>query len=376
MKKYLPLLIMYLLTITGIFVASNIYTLIPLSNLIAASFEVPVQQVSIATSCFTIFYALGLLCFGPISDFIGRKNTLVIGLFGSAVFTISIGFANDIFLLCIFRSLQGFTLGSFAPVAFALTFDLYPPKQRSLLLALINTGFLAAGIIGQILSSLIAFQLTWIEVFFFFGGVYFILTIISYLALPSIKQPATIKSTVFRSFYLLLKNKELQKCYFITATLLFTFISFYGALEIFYQGTFEELLAIRAIGLLGAVLSLFTGKWFSKINLKMMLNFSFLAGIVSLVLMLVWPNKINLMVQSVLFVASISLLIPAVISIIGTVSGNERSKALSLYSFILLAFASLASPISLMLPFRLLITLLTVLFIINLCIAHFIKIEK
>jgi MFS family permease len=365
--------IMFLLTVTGIFVASNIYTTIPLAINFINNFQITVQQSSLSSSLFTVSYAVGLLCFGPLSDQFGRKKVLVYGLLFSVFFTFSIGLATSFFLLCVFRILQGFTLASFAPVAFALAFDLYPNKQRTLLLAYINTGFLAAGIIGQMISSIISYRFPWSYVFFFFAFCYLVLYILLSLSLPKTQKPKGSNFPLLHTFQELLKDRNLQKCYLITATIMFSFISFYTGLENFYTGPFQELTFIRSVGLAGAVLSLFSGKILVQIGLHKMLRGSLILGIISLTFMAIFPDLITLLFFSVLFVSSISILIPVVISLVGTIAGMERGKALSLYSFILLSCASLAAPVSLLIPFQLLLTALGFIFLINFCISFFIE---
>lgn len=62
-------------------------------------------------------------------------------------------------------------------------------------------------------------------------------------------------------------------------------------------------------------------------------------------------NPFIIILSSVLFVSGISLLIPTVITLIGDMSGEDRSQALSLYSFILLGGTSLAPLVILQLTY-------------------------
>ncbi|WP_374703343.1 MFS transporter [Bacillus sp. V3-13] len=359
-----------ILTISGIFVASNIYTLIPIYAFVASSLEVGEKEVVAAGSLFTLFYGFGLLCFGPISDKFGRKKVIVLGLLASAFTSVTVGFSESLALLYISRSLQGFTLGSFAPVAFAYSFDLFPAKQRTMLIVLINTGFLAAGILGQLLSSAIALQFSWVFVYYFFAICYLMLFFLTLWILPKSRLPETSSGTLMHSFTRLLKNRSLLKCYGITFTLLFSFIAFYDALGRAFAGSFHELLVLRAVGLIGACLSLFTGQLVGRFGTSAVMKAGALTGAFSAILMLFYQGPLFIALFSILLVSAISLLIPTVITVIGQLGGTDRGKALSLYSFVLLLGATIAPPLSVFMEFHMVLLIVLLFFAFNTFFGH------
>ncbi|MGD6899383.1 MFS transporter [Bacillus infantis] len=356
-----------LLVISGILVASNIYTLIPIYGEMAASLHADEGAIIAAGSLFSIFYAMGLLTFGPLSDRAGRKKVIVFGMLASALATFAVGLSGSEGSLYILRSLQGFVLGSFAPVAFAYSFDLFSGRGRTLLLVLINTGFLLAGILGQLISSVLTLHYGWQSVFFFFSVCYLTLFILAWILLPATGKPA-VRESVYSSFAVLLKNNRLLLCYVIAFTLLFSFAAFYDSLARQYSGTFQELFLLRAAGMAGAILSLFTGRLIEKFGVYRTLITGLWLGILSMGLLLTGAEM--LVILSVSFVASISLLIPSIITLIGSLGGERRAKALSLYSFVLLTGASLASPAAAILPFAGVLILLLSCFAIDLVIVH------
>lgn len=364
-----------LITIISILVASNIYTLIPIYDLVANRLHISSGDVVIAGSLFTLFYAGGLLSIGPISDYTGRKNILVYGLLASALSTLAVGLSTDAVSLWITRSIQGFTLASFASVVFAYSFDLFPKKQRTLLVVLINTGFLIAGIFGQLTSSLLSQLFSWNSVFIFFAICYLVLFALALIILNDSPKGNQEKEPVLLIYLSLLKDSKLMKCYLITATLLFSVIAFYDALGRFFSGPSHELFMIRSAGLMGASLSLFTGKLIEKMGDIKTLASGLLIGIVSLTGMVIFNSMIGLITLSILFISSISLVIPTVITLVGSYGGKRHSKALSLYSFILLIGASLAPSISCLFGFSQMLLGLSTLFIINLGLCHLIHLE-
>ncbi|TCN27940.1 MFS transporter [Mesobacillus foraminis] len=355
-----------LLSICSILVASNIYTLIPIYGTIAEDLGISRSSVIWAGSLFTFFYACGLLSIGPISDYTGRKKILVLGLLASALSSLAVALSTDVFSLWLTRSIQGFTLASFASVIFSYSFELFPFKQRTLLVVLINTGFLIAGIFGQLASSFLSEWLSWNSVFIFFALCYSLLAALTYWLLPESPGLHGKQEKLWRTFRSILHDPNLGKCYMIAFTLLFSIIAFYDALGRFFTGPGSELYMIRVAGLAGASVSLFTGKLIEKAGELRTLSFGLVLGVIGLLSMLIFHSTLGLIVFSIMFISSISLAIPTVITLIGELAGTRRAKALSLYSFILLSGASLAPAIVSLFHFFHMLILLSVIFMANL----------
>ncbi|MBT2659942.1 MFS transporter [Bacillus sp. ISL-45] len=354
-----------LLTLCAIMVASNIYTLIPIYSVLADDLLIAESHVVLAGGLFTFFYACGLLSFGPVSDFTGRRKILVFGLLASALTTLAVGFSVGSLSLWIARSLQGVTLATFASVAFAYSYDVFNFRQRTILVVLINTGFLIAGIFGQVASAFLADVFSWNSVFFFFSALYFILFAAAFFLLKESPPPATESKPLWKIFLQLLKEPRLMKCYMITFSLLFAIIAFYDAIGRFFDGPASDLLMIRLVGLIGASLSLFTGRLMERWGELQTLMFGLAIGSSSAFLLLFFHTTGALVIFSIFFVSSISLVIPTVITLIGFYGSSQRAKALSLYSFILLTGASLAPPVAALLPFSGVMILLSSLFSVN-----------
>jgi len=362
-----------LLTLCAIMVASNIYTLIPIYSVLADDLLIAESHVVLAGGLFTFFYACGLLSFGPVSDFTGRRKILVFGLLASALTTLAVGFSVGSLSLWIARSLQGITLATFASVAFAYSYDIFNFRQRTILVVLINTGFLIAGIFGQVASAFLADVFSWNSVFFFFSALYFFLFAAAFFLLKESPPPATEIKPLWKIFFQLLNEPRLMKCYVITFSLLFAIIAFYDAIGRFFDGPASDLLMIRLVGLIGASLSLFTGKLIDRWGELRTLMFGLAIGSTSAFMLLFFHSTGALIIFSIFFVSSISLVIPTVITLIGFYGSSQRAKALSLYSFILLTGASLAPPAAALLPFISVMILLSSLFTFNIVLCILIQ---
>jgi MFS transporter, YNFM family, putative membrane transport protein len=362
-----------LLTVCAIMVASNIYTLIPIYSILADNLKITESHVVLAGGLFTFFYACGLLSFGPVSDYTGRRKILVYGLLASAVSTLAVGFSAGSISLWITRSLQGLTLATFASVAFAYSYDLFTFRQRTILVVLINTGFLIAGIFGQVASAFLANLYSWKSVYIFFAAVYFILFACAYFLLTESPKPEVERKPLWRAFFYLLKEPRLMKCYMITFSLLFSIIAFYDSIGRFFTGPPSDLLMIRLVGLIGASLSLFTSKLIDRWGELRTLIGGLAIGGASASMLLFFHSTLHLIIFSIFFVSSISLVIPTAITLIGLHGSSQRAKALSLYSFILLIGASLAPPVAVLLSFNGVMLLLASVFLFNIVLCFFIK---
>jgi MFS transporter, YNFM family, putative membrane transport protein len=362
-----------LLTLSAIMVASNIYTLIPVYSVVSDSLRIPESHVVLAGGLFTFLYACGLLSFGPASDYTGRRKILVFGLLASAIATCGVGFSAGSLSLWITRSLQGLTLATFASVAFAYSYDLFTARQRTILVVLINTGFLIAGIFGQVASAFLAETFSWNAVFYFFAAVYLILFSFAFFLLKESPVQPFERKQLGMIFFQLLKEQQLMKCYIITFSLLFAIIAFYDAIGRFFAGPASDLLLIRLVGLIGAILSLFTGTLMDRWGTLRTLMFGLAIGSTSAFTLLFLHTASALIILSIFFVSSISLVIPTVITLIGAFGSSQRAKALSLYSFILLTGASLAPPVAAVLPFHGVMLLLTLLFLFNFILCIFVN---
>ncbi|WP_010283452.1 MFS transporter [Bacillus timonensis] len=371
-------LVAFLLIITGVFVASNIYTFIPIYQSISDSIQISVEQAVVGGSIFSFSYACGLLFFGPLSEKIGRKKIILLGLILSFLATGLVGFSYNEKSLYVFRCLQGFALGSFPPVAFAYIFDVFPLRHRTFVLALINCGFLFAGILGQLISSSLTYFYGWQYVFYCFAIIYLFLFISGLFILPSVPVAKQARASFFHEFCIMIKNPSLVICYIITFSILLTFISFYDGIGQYLHDEYsidqQALFKIRAIGLIGASFSILTGKLVRRFGDRRTLLLGLCLVAISLSFLLFIRTPVMIAVMSIPFIAALSLLYPSLISIIGKLGKHARGSAISLYSFTLMTGGSLGALLASGLPFSLLVVSLIGIFIINIALSVKLKI--
>ncbi|UAL48569.1 MFS transporter [Sutcliffiella horikoshii] len=357
-----------LLIVMGFLVVCNLYTLIPLYNPISLEWNISKQKVILASSFFSIFYAIGLLMFGPLSDRFGRKKIISYGFLFSALATILIAHSANISHLYVARSIQGFTLGCFAPVAFAYCFDHFSQSLRTFTISLINAGFLLSGIFGPMISEHIVTYFQWEDVFVFFSLVYFLLFVFARLILSSAHSLISTKDKPWKHFFTLLTDRDLRILYLIVFSLLLSFVTFYDSLFQFLSITFpdQSFMLVRSVGLVGTVSCLFSDILMRTVGSKRLLLICSLSISFSFFFMMIfYENLFVIGALSVIYVAAISFFLPAIITYIGILGSNHRGSAISLYSFTLLIGTAVSPIISHNFSFLTVLAFLGIWFLLN-----------
>ncbi|MEH7334669.1 aromatic acid/H+ symport family MFS transporter [Neobacillus drentensis] len=109
-------------------------------------------QAGLIGSYALIGMMLGNVLIGTISDIIGRKWSLIICL---GIFSLTMGLsamATSPEMLGIFRFVGGVVLGGAMPIATAMTIEFSPPNRRSLMNAIMFSGYPIGGVLGVLLS--------------------------------------------------------------------------------------------------------------------------------------------------------------------------------------------------------------------------------
>ncbi|WP_242661990.1 MFS transporter [Desulfitobacterium hafniense] len=92
----------------------------------------------------------GALIFGMLSDVIGRKKTIIIGIFMYSVFNGVVAFIHSASVFAVVRFIAGMGMGALTPVVISLLSEYTPRSRRTLLLTMVMVGIP----LGQLISSL------------------------------------------------------------------------------------------------------------------------------------------------------------------------------------------------------------------------------
>lgn len=341
-------LMTFVLSWSGMAIMSSLYVTIPLLSTFAGIFKVAPTQAAWTSSAFSICFALGCLFYGPLSDRFGRKTVILSGLAALAVISLLTGLIADLSWLIICRGLQGAAAATFSPVALAYAVDVFPAAKRVMTIGFINTGFLLAGIVGQLLSSYVSQHYGWNLIFYLLGIIYGATVWLLWRFLPRSSVPPADAGilAIFRQLGTVLTQKPLLCCYAIASTVLLSFVGMYTALSNYLSSpafafTAEQIFAVRSMGIVGMLLSPYAGRLVAKHGLFAVLRTGMAISVSGLLLLGISSTLISLVAASVIFVAGLAIFPPALIAIIGRLGGTARGAAVSAYTFILFAGASI-----------------------------------
>ncbi|WP_438497652.1 MFS transporter [Paenibacillus sp. IHBB 3054] len=341
---------------TGLVVMSSLYVTIPLITLFAQLFEISTTNAAAAGSTFSIGFAIGCLIYGALSDKYGRKTVIFAGLLFLTLISLILGTVHSFAWILGLRGLQGAAAATFSPVALAYAVEMYPAEKRVTTIGFISTGFLIAGIVGQVVSSILSEHYGWNAVFYILAVVYAVTAILVFFFLPKggIQQAHANIWEPIKQIGKVFVQKQLVLCYLVAFVLLMSFVSMYTVLGNYlstapYELSKQEILSVRIIGILGMLVSPFAGRISKHVGVGITLRGGLLLAIIGLASMGMISNLPLLIVMSILFVGGIALAVPSLVSLVGQVGGKMRGIAVSVYTFILFTGTSFGPIISLQL---------------------------
>ena len=127
---------------------------------------------------------IGALVAGPSSDRFGRKAVLITSVFLFGLFTIGTAFTSNLSEMALMRLLTGLGLGAAMPNSTTLLSEYVPQRSRSVLIAVMFTGFnLGSGTVGFVAAWLIP-QYGWRSVLLVGGGLPLLLVPVLLALLP------------------------------------------------------------------------------------------------------------------------------------------------------------------------------------------------
>ena len=329
------------LVVTALLVLTQLYAAIPLLAPISADLH---GNATVALStAFSLTYALGFLIWGPVSDHYGRRRTMALAL---GIITVSTGccaLAPSLPALAALRAIQGLSASGFAPVALAYLSEALAPHRRAGAIGAMSTSFLVAGIVGQVLASLVALHLGWRWFFPLCGGLLAValaavLAVVHDAAHASGPSGSSLRGQ-FASLGRLALRPAVLALSLAHVTLLMVFVAMYtgigGHLESLGMRP-STIILIRLAALPAMFLSLGAGRFAARRSWAQIARLGF--GVSALGMLgeaLLADSLAGLVTASVVYVAGVALAAPAMISLYGQVSAPNRGSGMALNGFIL-----------------------------------------
>lgn len=250
--------------------------------------------VKSTVTVFFLFYALGMLIWGPLSDKYGRRKPLVVGFLLYSASTLLCGISVNIYVLLLGRILQGIGAASVTAISYAMINDCFVGKTKETVLAIAQTlsGF------GPVLAPVIG---SWVLLFTSWRGVFFILlsfgiigVILTLLYEETVYENERFQGSVFSTFGqigVVLKNKAFTTIVLTYAILLLPLYAYLNLSSYIYVNQFgcsEQVYSYyhAAASLLSMAGPAIYIKFFSEVNKNTLTTICFSICIVGAILML------------------------------------------------------------------------------------------
>lgn len=340
------------LVLCALAVVAQLYLPIPILKQLTAEFGMRPVDAGYALTAFSATYALGFLVFGPLSDRIGRRTVMLLGLVALSASSLVLLLVSTPGAFLALRALQGFFAASYPPVAIAYLAERGTPRQRAWGVAWISTAFLMAGLLGQMYGA-------FASRFVGFGVALLPLCVV-YLWTAAVlwraHDPRATPSagvvgwaSMSQALRDVMGDPRLHRVYGPALFLLMCFVAFYLGLDArmglaLQQSGFNQL-AIRAVALPGFMAPLAVAALIPRFGSQRIAGAGLTVATVGLTLAAAAAaiaEPLWVLAASVLFVTGIGITVPALIARVASAAADHRrGMAVAFYTFTLFIGASL-----------------------------------
>ena len=211
----------------------SIDTFYPSFPAISHEFSLTTWQIQQTITVYMLPFALMTLIQGPLSDALGRRPIVLVGLFVYSLASIACVFAPTFGFLLAFRAMQGMSAGVGMAVGRAIIRDLHEGPQAQKLMATISMIFSIAPAIAPVIGGWIHVWFGWRYVFGFMVITGVSLVVLSYVLLPEThpfeKRAKLDVGALARTVGRILSNRQFMLYAFALGTTFSAMIAFIGA---------------------------------------------------------------------------------------------------------------------------------------------------
>lgn len=261
-RKIGPFGLLVLLVITGLATPLSLDMYTPAVPHMAEYFDTTATNVNLTLVGYFLFFAIGLLLFGSISDKYGRKPVLVVGI---AVYTLAsalCALAPDIWMLIAMRVIQALGAGAVGAVSTAVIKDAVVPEKREVILSVVQVMFVIGPVVAPVIGALILQVADWRMTFWVLAAVGLLCTALSLLYEETLLPEDRYRGSIPGSIALLwkvAKNKGFSLFLIVVglfnlpfmayiAVGSYVYITFFGLTELQYGYYFAAAALISAAG--------------------------------------------------------------------------------------------------------------------------------
>ncbi|MCB2226985.1 MAG: multidrug effflux MFS transporter [Desulfarculaceae bacterium] len=218
----------------------------------------PLATVNLTLISFLFVYCFGMLFYGPISDRVGRRRPLMLGISFYVAASLACALAGGVWSMVGFRALQAAGAAAGTALALAIAKDLFQAEQRAQVIAYVSVILALAPMLAPILGGWIMAVVTWHYIFVAQAAV----GAVALVAVWLMPEPLTERSgeklrRSFRTYARLLTNRRFMGLNLATAILSLPFFAFIaGSADIYItrfglsETTFGYFFAFNALSLM------------------------------------------------------------------------------------------------------------------------------
>lgn len=274
--------------------ATDMY--LPSMGAVQESFQTTSANTQLSITVFFVAFAFGQLLYGPISDALGRRKPLVVGIIIYTLTSFACAVANSIHLFVFLRFLQALGGCAGVVIARAIINDKFDIKQGASAMAVMMMVGSLAPMLAPSVGSLIAEYAPW-QMIFVLLGIFGLMLLAMMLwgvqeTVPPEKQTALNLASVFRNYASILHDRRFMILVLTFSLPLSALFAYITTASFIFQDHFH--LSAQAFGILFGVNAL-GSTTFSMINAKIVrsvspytiLKYAFLAMLLFVAAMMV-----------------------------------------------------------------------------------------
>lgn len=168
----------------------TIDTIFPGFVSLGEQFDADAASLQQVTSVYLLSFAAMSVLHGPLSDALGRKPVMLVGLLGYVVASVVCALAPTLGWLLVGRGVQGIFAGAATVVSRAVIRDLYSGARAQRLMSQVMLIFAIAPAMAPIIGGWLLQLGTWPVIFWFVGTYALVVAVAMVLVLPETLDPA------------------------------------------------------------------------------------------------------------------------------------------------------------------------------------------
>ena len=225
-------------------------------------FDADAGTVNLTLVDYYLFFAVGLLLFGPVSDRLGRKPVLIGGVVAYVVASVLCAMAFDIWMLVVTRVLQALGAGATSAVSTAVVKDAIAVDKREAVLSVVQVMFVIGPVLAPVVGALVLQVADWRMTFWvlaLIGSGCLVLVLLFEETLPAEERVQTGALGTLKNLAVVAKNKGFTVFLLVTALFnlpfmayiavgSYVYITFFGLSELAYSCYFAVAALVTATG--------------------------------------------------------------------------------------------------------------------------------